>query len=433
MHEPQLTGTDIFERLRELPGGPELLTVAARRRQVDLVGGAVRDILLGRTPRELDVVVADDAAGFARELAHELGVLSGKDPDDWLQPSVHERFRTALVAWDDHARIDVATRRAESYAAPGALPDVREGTFDEDLKRRDFTVNAIAVALDRPGAGELRAAPGALEDLAAGRLRALHEESFRDDPTRLLRLARYCARLGFAPEKHTAELALAAVQDGALATVSRARFGAELRLALGEADPVAALAACDELGVLGALDPAIALDATLARVALVELPPDGHRDVLLLALLMLPIATAPGEQAGERMRKLLDELEFTAVAREAVLRSVLAVPQLLVPLAEARTPAQIHDAAATATPEAVALVAALARRQGRPEAVAAAQRWLSDLRHVRLQIDGNDLLASGIVAGPDLGQRLEHVLRRKLDGELADSRDAELGAALEEL
>jgi tRNA nucleotidyltransferase (CCA-adding enzyme) len=433
MHEPQLTGTDVFERLRELPGGPELLAVAARHEDVDLVGGAVRDILLGRTPRELDVVVADDAARFARELAHELGVLSGKDPDDWLQPSVHERFRTALVAWDDHARIDVATRRAESYAAPGALPDVREGSREDDLQRRDFTVNAIAVALSGSRAGELHAAPGALDDLAARRLRVLHEQSFRDDPTRLLRLARYRARLGFEPDEHTAELALAAVQAGALATISHARFGAELRLALSEADPVAALAACDELGALGALDSAIAFDATLARIALVELPGDGHRDVLLLALLMLPIAAAPDEKAGERMRMLLDELEFTAVARDGVLRSVLAVPQLLALLADAATPAQIHDAAVNATPEAVALAAALAGRQGSPQTVAAARRWLSDLRHVRLQIDGNDLLASGIVAGPDLGQRLQHVLRRKLDGELADGRDAELGAALEEL
>jgi tRNA nucleotidyltransferase (CCA-adding enzyme) len=429
MHEPQLTGTDVFERLRELPGGPELLAVAARRGQVDLVGGAVRDILLGRTPRELDVLVADDAAGFARELAQELGVLSGREPDDWLQPSVHERFRTALVSWDDHARIDVATRRAESYPAPGALPDVRDGSLEEDLQRRDFTVNAIAVALDRPSPGELRAAAGALDDLAARRLRVLHEQSFRDDPTRLLRLARYRARLDFEPDEHTAELALAAVKDGALATISGARFGAELRLALSEADPLAALAACDELGALTALDPAIALDATLARHALTELPDDGHRDVLLLATLLLPMAAVP----GERMRKLLDKLEFTAVARDAVLRSVLAVPQLVTLLADARTPAQIHDAAVNTTAEAVALAAALAHRKARPEAVAAARRWLSDLRHVRLEIDGNDLLASGIVAGPDLGQRLEHVLRRKLDGELADGRDAELGAALEEL
>jgi tRNA nucleotidyltransferase (CCA-adding enzyme) len=445
VNESQLSGSDVLGRLRELPGGPELLDVAARRGEVELIGGAVRDILLGREPRELDVVVAEDAAGFARELAHELGVLSGKDPDDSLQPSVHDRFRTALVSWGDGARIDVATRRTESYAAPGSLPDVREGTVEQDLQRRDFTVNAIAVALDGPRPGELRAAPGALDDLRAKRLRVLHDESFRDDPTRVLRLARYRARLRFEPDERTAELAAEAVREGALATISRARFGAELRLALAEPDPVAAFAALDELGALAALDSAIGLDPTLARNALAELPTDGHRDVLLLAALLLPLAAASrhgveigraagsGERVERTMRALLDALEFTAVAREAVLRTATAVPQLVDLLAQTRTPAHVHDVALTATVEAVALAAALADAQERPEAVAAARRWLSDLRHVRLAIDGNDLLASGIVAGPDLGQRLERVLRRKLDGELADGREAELTAALEEL
>ncbi len=104
----------------------------------------------------------------------------------------HERFGTALVEWDG-GRIDVATRRAESYPAPGALPEVRAGTEQEDLERRDFTVNAIAVRLGGERRGEVRAVPDALGDLEHGRLRVLHEQSFTDDPTRLLRMARYAS------------------------------------------------------------------------------------------------------------------------------------------------------------------------------------------------------------------------------------------------
>ena len=125
--------------------------------------------------------------------------------------------------------------RRERYPAPGALPEVEPASLAEDLGRRDFTVNALAVTL---GDGELIAVPGALEDLAAGTLRVLHDASFIDDPTRLIRLARYAERLSFAVDPHTAALARAA----GFATLSGGRLGGELRLALAEPDPVAVLA-----------------------------------------------------------------------------------------------------------------------------------------------------------------------------------------------
>ena len=204
---------------------------------------------------------------------------------------------------------------AESYAGPGALPEVRAGTTEEDLRRRDFTVNAIAVLLAGPRRGELSTAPRALEDLAAARLRVLHEGSFLDDPTRLFRLARYLARLGFQAEERTAELAAEALASGALETVSRARVGAELRLALGEPDPVAAIAALSELGILPALDPRLRLDGALARGALAILPGDGRADLLLLASLLLDMAEDPEEDPERVMFGLLDDLEFTAADR----------------------------------------------------------------------------------------------------------------------
>ncbi len=211
----------MLRALAAQPGGPALLSLARDRDDLELVGGAVRDLLLGRSPRELDVVVAGDAAALARELASLLGART----------TAHERFGTAAVEWEQ-GRIDVAERRVESYPAPGALPQVRPGSAEEDLARRDFTVNAIAVELGGAREGQLHGAAHALEDLHAGLLRVLHERSFNDDPTRLLRLARYRARLGFDVEAHTAELAAQALAAGALATVSRARIGAELRLAL---------------------------------------------------------------------------------------------------------------------------------------------------------------------------------------------------------
>lgn len=419
--------SDALDVLRVDPCGARLLDAFAPGEGVHLVGGAVRDLLLGLEPPELDVVVAADAPSFAADLA---GCLSLPGAQESATATVHDRFGTALVRWPA-GRIDIATRRAETYAAPGALPQVRAGTPEQDLARRDFTVNAIAVALGGEHSGSLRAVPHAFEDLAAGLLRVLHDESFRDDPTRLFRLARYGARLGFESEAHTGELAAQALADGAVATLSGARIGTELRLALDEPDPVAALAALGALGVLAALDPPLAFTASLARLALEALPEDGRRDLLLLACLMLTDVIRLGDDAREALCGLLDASEFGAADRDRALDTALRAPGLLDRLDRAETASQIDDAVRGATLEAVALAVALADEQ-RPSSGAAARRWLGELRHVRLQIGGEDLLAAGVPEGPEIGRRLERALRRKLDGELSGDREAELSAAMED-
>jgi tRNA nucleotidyltransferase (CCA-adding enzyme) len=416
----------VLERLAWMPGGEALLAVAAKRDDVELVGGAVRDLLLGHTPRELDVVVDGDGASFARaapllagELASQLNLLAG---EDLTTVNEHERFITATVKWNS-GQIDIATRRAEAYAAPGALPDVGPGTPEEDLQRRDFTVNAIAISLSGARRGALRHVPDALEDLAAGRLRVLHDVSFTDDPTRLLRLARYTARLRFEVEDHTAELAAAAVAERALDTVSGARIGAELRLALAEEDAIAALAAMDDLGLLRALHPRLRLDRPIVSGALALLPEDGRRDILLMAALALPLIVRADEDPHIELSALLDRWEFSAGDRDRVLSAAKAVVHLLHDLCMAQSPSQLRAIVGQAPPEGVALAGA----HGNAEA---ARRWLEDIRHVRLEINGADLIAAGIPEGPEIGRRLEAVLELRLDGRLPDGHDAELQAAL---
>jgi tRNA nucleotidyltransferase (CCA-adding enzyme) len=410
-------GEEVVRALGKQPGGRQLTLMAGEREDVALVGGAVRDLLLGRSPRELDVVVAGDAAAFARELASVLGANT----------TLHGRFGTAAVEWEA-GRIDVAERRAESYPAPGALPEVRPGSMAEDLARRDFTVNAIAVPLGGPRRGALEAAESALEDLAAGRLRVLHEESFIDDPTRLLRLARYSARLGFQPEAHTAQLAAQALAAGAMATVSRARVGAELRLALGEADGTRALAALGSLGVLAAIDRELSFDEALARRALALLPHDGRAEELLMASLLLGLAGRE-ENPELELFELLDALEFTSGERERTMLSALAAASLVERLALASRPSELHRALRSQPLEAVALAGALSGQGSRASEMAG--EWLDGLRQVRLTITGDDLLAAGVASGPELGRRLEAALARKLDGELQAGPQAELDAALE--
>jgi tRNA nucleotidyltransferase (CCA-adding enzyme) len=290
-------------------------------------------------------------------------------------------------------RVDVAIARAERYPSPGALPEVWPAPMEDDLARRDFTVNAIAVDLVD---GTTRAAPRALEDLRDGVLRVLHDRSFLDDPTRLWRLARYRARLGFAIDDHTLELAREAVKAGALDTVSGTRIGNELRLALGEPDPVATLQAVAELELAPWLDP----DRTRIERALEILPEEGDRALTVLA------AAA---------REPLPELGFTAPEVRAAdkARALRSAP---VPGASPSEAARAFDGAPV---EAIAAT-------GTPEA----ERWLRTDRHRRLAITGDDLLAAGIPAGPELGRRLRAAREALLDGRVGDDAEAQLQVAL---
>jgi tRNA nucleotidyltransferase (CCA-adding enzyme) len=338
------------------------------------VGGAVRDLLRGERPHELDVAVVGNPGPL-------LAALGG-------EPRQHERFGTASVRLGD-CMIDVAIARAETYAEPGALPEVEPAGIEQDLARRDFTVNAIALDL---ATGALREFPGAQEDLRAGRLRVLHDRSFLDDPTRLWRLARYAARLGFAIEPRTRDLADQAVQGGALGTVSGNRIGNELRLALAEGP--AALQAAVELGLAPWLD----VDAGRIERALAILPPDGDPPLTLLA-------TA----ARDRLPTLgLTAYETRAVEKARALRDAPADPPSAA--AAAFDGAPVEAVAATGSPQ--------------------AERWLRADRHRRLAISGDDLVAAGIAPGPELGLRLRAAREALLDGDVGDDREAQLRVAL---
>jgi tRNA nucleotidyltransferase (CCA-adding enzyme) len=311
---------------------------------------------------------------------------------------------------------DIARTRRETYAEPGALPDVEPAPLAEDLLRRDFTVNAIALALAGDAAGELNAAPAALEDLEARLLRVLHDRSFIDDPTRLLRLVRYASRLGFGIEPHTHALAERAISAGALGTVSGSRVGAELRLLAREPDPVRALLGLRELGLDAAIDPGFGLgDAGLARRALALLPDDGRRDRLALAV-------AARGMAAPELTALLDALAFEAEDRDTIVLAAIRADKVAGALRAASASSEIATAVAGAPPELVALAGALG-------AECQAREWLDQLRHVRLTIDGRDLLAAGVPEGPAIGRGLRAALAARLDGR-ASGREQELAEAL---
>jgi tRNA nucleotidyltransferase (CCA-adding enzyme) len=423
---PIHTAAAALERLAGLPGGPELLAEASLREDVSLVGGAVRDLLLGHWPRELDVTVGGDPAGLAERLAAAISP-SERAYGRTVTPLVHERFGTATVRWG-YGQIDIARLRVESYPAPGALPEVSPGTVLEDLARRDFTINAITLPLAPGRRGELLAVEHALEDLATGTIRVLHEASFEDDPTRLLRMARYSARLGFEIEPRTLELARAAISAGAVATVSGVRIAAELWL-LGEEPDTAGLALLGELGMLGRLGLAARFDAELHAQAAPLLPADGERGILRMAILFRPVGGDPPPTPAAA-EALMETLGFTAEVRGRTMIGAFGVDAIAAAVQPGMAASELRSLLAGRPPEAVAIIGALAARRSGAAGEAVA-RWLGELRHVRLQIDGQDLLAAGLEQGPEIGRRLDRALQARLDGRLEPGREAELKAALE--
>jgi tRNA nucleotidyltransferase (CCA-adding enzyme) len=208
------------------------------------VGGMVRDLLLERDTFDLDIVVEGEGIRFARGLAGRLRA----------RVKGYERFGTASVTLPGGAKVDVATARTEIYDEPAALPRVTPGSIRDDLFRRDFTINAMALSLAPGEFGRLLDEFGGFRDIRDGMIRVLHDRSFIDDPTRIFRAARFEARLGFrivaADERRIDE----ALSLSLLERLEEYRIVAELRLILREPDPVTPLRRLEQLGVIAALE-----------------------------------------------------------------------------------------------------------------------------------------------------------------------------------
>lgn len=364
------------------------------RGEVSAVGGVVRDALLGRPPGdELDLVVEGEAIPLATEVGRALGA----------RVVTHGRFGTAALELPHGGEIDLVSARTETYPVPGALPVVGPGTLSDDLARRDFTVNAMAVGLSGRADGVLADPHGGLADLDAAVIRAVRQGSFAEDPSRLVRAARYAARLGFAlaPGTEAEARATAPALDH-----ESARVGDELRRLLAED---AAAAALDLLGALGVpwIAPGApaairALDVAAGRLDVPQVPRWAVRLGVAVTPPALAGAAVPGWARG--------------VARE-----VADGPELAGRLSTLSRPSAI-DAVLRARPPA-ALVAALAAG-----AETVATWWERDRRR-GAAIGGADLMAAGVPPGPAIGRALGAVRAAVLDGEV-EGREDQMDLAL---
>jgi tRNA nucleotidyltransferase (CCA-adding enzyme) len=377
---------------------------AGRSQGLYLVGGVVRDLLLGVGSLDIDLVVEGDAIALADAL------YDAKDG----KITRHQRFNTAKFDWQDYS-IDVASAREESYAHPGALPKVKPGSLEDDLIRRDFSINAMAAGLAPDDYGRLIDPYNGCKDLESANIRILHPGSFIDDSTRIWRGLRYEQRLGFRLEPETLRLLKRDVPmlDG----ISGDRIRYELECVFKEAQPEKVLRRAAELGVLARLEPSLAADAVLSErfqkareVYAPAQPPPG----VYFALLAYDLE----DNARE---KLISYLKLNKTIA-GIVRDTAAIKDNMAQLADASLkPSVIYRLLAGYSTQALhaGLIAASS-----PIARQHIGLYMDKLRAVKPMLSGNDLLKLSVPQGPRIKEVLDKLLEARLDG-LVKTRDDE--------
>ncbi len=363
---------------------------------VYLVGGPVRDALLARPVMDLDFSVEGDAMALGAMVARRLGG----------ECTGHRRFGTATVQAGD-IRIDLVTARRETYPGPGRLPEVVPGGIADDLARRDFTINAMALPV-WPREGGLIDPMGGLNDLETGILRVLHPRSFIDDPTRMFRAVRYEQRFGFRIDDPTVELMASAISARHMDAVSGDRWRHEIDRILDESAPGPALLRASDLGLLAGLHPALANSQGL--LGLTTCAGDAPVADEWLAALFSPLSVSEGDAVIRRLRL---PGRRAAVARDTIdLRDI--EPEVM---SASRRSSDLCRLLSRYDHSAIGMWAKLATDAPLKEAL---RQYLDELRYVHPSLSGDDLLGLEVPQGPMIGRILARIRDAKLDGEVSN-------------
>jgi tRNA nucleotidyltransferase (CCA-adding enzyme) len=405
--------TDELARLERLqPVFEAVAAVSEPFEGVYLVGGTVRDILLGERSFDVDIAVEGDAIALAQALADALGG----------RVRAHRKFGTAVVIYGAEERVDVVTARTEFYDAPAALPTVEHASIREDLFRRDFTINAMAISLKGADLGRLVDPFGGRRDLEAKTIRVLHNLSFIDDPTRIFRAIRYENRYGFRMDDHTVRLARGCIEMGLVGDLSSARLRDELEALLEEGEVGHTILRLAELGADKAIHPHLAADedavSLLRRLAELR---DRYR--LEVPAWRLGLAVLARRLPPDEVYDWLQRLKVRRRDAERIAAAVTVGPRLVERLEKGAEPAEVVALADPYAPDAPLFALGLADLEP-------LHAYFERLRDVRLEVSGADLAALGLGESPRVGEVLAELRRRKLNGEL-DGRDSELAAARE--
>ncbi len=357
--------------------------------------------MLDAPVKDLDFVLEGDAPQLARQMASDLG---------W-ELLVHQRFGTATVTHNG-CSVDLVTARRETYAAPGALPKVDAGALSEDLARRDFSINTLALPMFQ-AEPEVIDEQGGIADLEKGLIRTLHPRSFIDDPTRILRAVRYEQRFGFSLTCATEGQLQQALSQGCLDTVSGDRLRHELERILEEKLPGRALARAISLGILPAIHPSLTEKSSLARLEASSGNESTPEPLACLAALVYHLSPGDAESVVQRFNmsgQWAEVVRDTVALRE--LESQLSSPDL--------RPSQIVELLNGLGDAAVAAVSHICDSQLVSHRLG---QYLGQLRQIVPALDGNALLAMGAAPGPTIGKILAKLRDAKLDGQVESEED----------
>ncbi|NCB37308.1 MAG: CBS domain-containing protein [Erysipelotrichia bacterium] len=370
------------------------------------IGGFVRDLLLERPNFDIDIVVIGDAMPFAAELAKEFN----------CDHKIFDRFHTARIYLED-LKVDFSSARIEHYSDPGALPQIEFSGLSNDLYRRDFTINALALSLNPEHFMELKDFFGGYNDLLHKHIRILHSFSFLEDPTRLFRALRFSGRFNFSLEQDTRRAFELAISREAASRLSLKRIGAEVSKCFNEERPQQVVAELFSAGLMTYLSPELSDSSILpGRFKLIKglvkrfsvLPDEIDSEAIywsgLLSLLPPEIAVSVLDSIGtphNRRQKIIETLS-----------SMTSLPSQLTRIDEHDNHELFKMFNELSIETLIALMAfSLDKRNARK-----ILHFISNLRNIRCVISGKDLIEMGIKPGPHMRYIFNHIIELKLGG-----------------
>ncbi|MCK5451475.1 MAG: CCA tRNA nucleotidyltransferase [Candidatus Omnitrophica bacterium] len=397
--------------------------------RVFLVGGIVRDLLLGRKNYDLDIVVEGNATKFGKNLAEKIGGTLVS----------YKRFKTAtlFIEWpkelrdisvqNDKFKIDIAAARKEIYKKPAGLPVVSFSSIRKDLCRRDFTINSMAVCINKDGFGSFIDHMGGEKDLKDGVIRVLHDKSFIDDPTRILRAVRFEQRFGFSIEKRTKYLIKHAIRSGIFSKVGNQRVREEIILMLKENFPEKALCRMRELHELRFVHPKLTLQRTIKSnfISLRQcikwynstVYGQGKPDVWVCNLMFFL-----DKLSLDECNEVLEKFVFPKEIKKKICQYKIKGVGMLKGISSGKKvkPSGVYRLFADSSVEAILCLMAKTRSRSAKIKI---RKYLVEYRTVKLEVSGSDIVKSGLNPGPKYKEILRDILDKKIDGELCTKKD----------
>lgn len=382
-----------------------------------VVGGFVRDLILGIENLDIDIVAQGDAVKFAQILAEKCHAKITK----------HEKFNTATLVMEDGLKIDVVTARREYYEHPAALPTVETGTIKDDLFRRDFTVNSMAIKLNSSVFGEVVDYYGGRRDLEEGVIRILYNLSFVEDPTRIMRAIRFEKRYGFKMDDKTQYFAVKAIETGVLDSLSQERIDFEFLAMLREKEVLAILQRMTELGLLGKIYPEIKITDDVKWLFMnmekelcafkKRLNRDADLDKSLIYLMIL-YSNVSSDNAG----MLSERLRFTKEYKNRILVFVEKKDRVLSRLSGPIdiSDYDIYNELKELSVEALFVICMISRDDKMDNRTI---RYINYLKNIKTAVTGKDLIKLGQKPGPKFAEILERLLEEKINGRIETYED----------